>query len=279
MANQPNKQTQSMIIKFSKYQGAGNDFIMIDNRNTLLSHTEQSLLAGLCHRRFGIGADGLILLENCPTTDFKMVYFNADGYEGSMCGNGGRCVVAFAHSLGLLAGSSCRFMAIDGLHKARLVTPQVVNLQMQAVDNLSIYQNDYVLDTGSPHYVRMVKKIDQIDVFSIGRSIRYSPQFKEEGINVNFVETLAPNTIKVATYERGVENETYACGTGVVAASIVYAHTQAKTGQQQLQISTKGGPLQVAFTRIGQSQQYQQIWLQGGAAQVFEGVIDTRSFT
>jgi len=259
-----------MKLKFSKYHGTGNDFIIIDNRNMEISLKQQTI-ANLCHRRFGIGADGLMMLQpGNSNTDFEMVYYNADGNESTMCGNGGRCIAAFAFRLNVI-NNKTHFMAVDGIHEAELTAPDFVRLKMNDVNNIEINSDFYYLNTGSPHYVKFVNEISSVDVFSEGRKIRYSQRFSNEGTNVNFVQDLG-DTIYVRTYERGVENETLSCGTGVVAAAIS-THCRKKTGdgRHKIPIKTSGGNLAVSFNhRMGK---YTDIWLEGPAVFVFEGNI------
>ena len=230
-------------MKFYKYQGAGNDFVMIDNREQVMQITEHKRIEQLCNRRFGIGADGLILIQNHPDYDFEMIYFNADGYQTSMCGNGGRCAVAFAKYLGII-NTKTRFLAIDGEHEAIIEKEDWVELQMINVHQVEINEDNFVLDTGSPHYVTFVNDLADINVYQQGRAIRYNDRFHENGINVNIVEN-TPEGISVATYERGVEDETLACGTGVTACAI--AHWIKNRQSTDVQIKAKGGNLSVRF--------------------------------
>ena len=263
---------------FYKYQGAGNDFVMIDNRATqYLKKEDTKKINRLCDRRFGIGGDGLILLQHHPDCDFEMVYFNADGTEGSMCGNGGRCTVAFAHFLGMI-GTECTFMAVDGPHEAIInKAGNWVELKMIDVNTINCKSNHYVLNTGSPHYVTFVEKVAQIDVFREGRNIRYNDTYAAQGINVNFVEN-TENGLHMATYERGVEAETLACGTGVTAAAIAYACAYPKQAASFLQnggipVKAKGGDLIVRFKQEKHS--FSDIWLCGPATFVYSGEIKT----
>ena len=261
-----------MDIPFFKYQGTGNDFILIDNRTTKwLTKNQTDRIRQLCDRRFGIGADGLILLEEKEGYDFEMVYFNADGNESSMCGNGGRCVSAFAAYLGIVE-DRCRFIAIDGEHEAIIKKDNWVELKMMDVERIEEGEDYYLLDTGSPHYVVFVEDVDDINVVENGQAIRYSQRFKEEGVNVNFVEP-SGNEIIVATYERGVEDETLSCGTGVTAAAISYFLKNPKTNQLEIPIQSKGGKLLVRLEpdRDG----FKNIWLCGKAELVFHGTIKT----
>jgi diaminopimelate epimerase len=253
-----------MQVHFHKYQGTGNDFIMIDNRLKTFPAENQTLIANLCHRRFGVGADGLILLENIPGYDFKMVYFNADGSEGSMCGNGGRCTVKFAHSLGLFAQKTL-FLAVDGEHEAFLEN-NLVHLKMIPVNEVEYQSDYYFLNTGSPHYVQFVNDIQDFPVFEKGRQIRYNERFKSVGTNVNFVEQIADNQLFVRTYERGVEDETYSCGTGVTASALVSSNFGLKS---PVKIKTLGGELQVSFEKNNAT--FSNIYLAGPAEKVFEG--------
>lgn len=257
-----------MIIQFAKYQGTGNDFIMIDDRAESFP-ISQELIAHLCHRRFGIGADGLILLRNEAGYDFKMVYFNADGGEGSMCGNGGRCTVRFAHDLGLFE-SKTSFLAVDGPHAATAET-DLIHLKMSPVRGIDQHETYDFLNTGSPHYIAYVDNVDHTEVVTIGRAVRYGDIYGPQGgTNVNFVEVLEDNHLKVRTYERGVEDETYSCGTGVTACALsAHAHYH---WNGPIQIDTVGGRLQVAFREVGPAT-FEDIWLIGPAVRVFEGTV------
>jgi len=261
-----------MTVKFYKYQGTGNDFIMIDNRNTYgftKKHTE--LVKRLCDRKFGIGADGLILLNEKKSYDFEMVYFNSDGNESTMCGNGGRCLIKFAHDLGII-DSKCLFLAIDGPHEGALVDSGVISLKMKDVDSLELYAGkDVILNTGSPHYVRFEENVAGIEIVKEARSIRYNDRFAKEGINVNFVERVSDNEIFVRTYERGVEDETLSCGTGVVASSLAFAK-QGGQGIEKVNIVTPGGTLEVRFEVSAEG--YKNVYLIGPAERVFEGTVD-----
>ncbi|MFK7806477.1 MAG: diaminopimelate epimerase [Saprospiraceae bacterium] len=259
-----------MTIPFSKYQGTGNDFVIIDNRKNLLSKNDYKFIEQLCDRRFGIGADGLILLQEKEGFDFDMVYFNSDGKESSMCGNGGRCIVAFAKKLGLIK-DQCSFDAIDGRHEARIQENDKVELKMSNVKSYELDEDAYILDTGSPHYVVFVEDVDDINVVENGQAIRYSERFREKGINVNFVEKTKSELI-VATYERGVEAETYSCGTGVTASAIAYALKRKATDKSNIKIQTKGGQLEVHLTPSDQG--FNDIWLCGPATLVFEGQVN-----
>ncbi len=253
------------MIPFHKYQGTGNDFIMIDNRAGLFDADNQALVHQMCHRRFGIGADGLILLEKAEGYDFRMVYFNADGREGSMCGNGGRCAVKFAQSLGLFQEKT-RFLAVDGLHEAHLAD-SIVHLKMGDVMAWEENADSFFLDTGSPHYVREVKDLSNFDVLKQGKAIRYNDRFAEKGTNVNFLEKTGDRQIFVRTYERGVEDETYSCGTGVTACALV-ANLQGMASP--VQVKTIGGNLEVSFQKKGE-QTFTHIYLAGPAEKVYEG--------
>jgi diaminopimelate epimerase len=256
-----------MTIHFFKYQGTGNDFIILDNRQWSLTALATHQIKLLCDRKFGIGADGLMLLNSKTGFDFEMKYYNADGRESSMCGNGGRCLVKFAYHLGIRK-SLYRFMAIDGEHEATLGADGIVNLKMKDVQGVREYQGDFILNTGSPHYVKMVSDVMDYDVYQQGMDLRYSPDFAKEGINVNFVEQKKPGEITVRTYERGVEDETLSCGTGVTASALVCEpHT---LGHWEVTVYTKGGPLQVKFDRIS-DQSFVNIWLCGPAEKVFVG--------
>lgn len=257
-----------MTINFSKYQGTGNDFILIDDRDETFPHTNQSLIAHLCHRRFGIGADGLILLQNDPNYDFQMVYFNADGAEGSMCGNGGRCIARFAHDLGLFE-SETRFQAVDGEHVA-VVCEEDIFLRMSDVVSTEERTGRPFLDTGSPHVVQFVDDLESVDIVAEGRAIRYDAAFPV-GTNVNFAQVLDDNTVFVRTYERGVEDETYSCGTGVTAVALV-AYRQLAMPDPVF-IQTIGGNLRVSFNPLADGGQFSNIYLIGPAKRVFAGSV------
>ncbi len=258
-----------MTVNFYKYQGTGNDFIMIDNRALGLCN-ERVMIEKLCDRRFGIGADGLIYLQEKSGYDFEMVYFNSDGNESSMCGNGGRCLIQFAHHLGLIS-SHCKFLAIDGEHEGEILNGGIVSLKMKDVDAIENYNNDFVLNTGSPHYVQFVNGVQQVKIIEEAHKIRYNERFAKEGINVNFAEKKSANEIFVRTYERGVEDETLSCGTGVVASSLAFA---SKSGMliNDVKIETPGGNLQVKFETSGRG--YRNIFLIGPAERVFEGTVE-----
>jgi len=251
-----------LSFNFYKYQGTGNDFIMIDDRAETFPSSNQEFINQLCSRRFGIGADGCILLQNHPDLAFKMVYFNADGKEGSMCGNGGRCTVQFAYDLGIFDAKT-RFMAVDGLHEA-YIENELVALKMGDVEQIEHYENSAFVDTGSPHYLKFVKNLDAHPVIQEGREIRHS--FREEGTNVNFLE-MQGDTLQVRTFERGVEDETWSCGTGVTAAALFTAKV---AGTHVVPIETKGGKLQVRFDKQANGN-FEQIYLTGPAKRVFIG--------
>ena len=256
------------MLTFYKYQGAGNDFIVLDGRSQTNQLSEKHI-AFLCNRRLGIGADGLMILLEKEGYDFEMKYFNADGKEGSLCGNGGRCLTRFAYDIGIKK-DTYYFWAVDGLHEASLnLTNHWIHLKMNPVHQIEHYLGDAILNTGSPHYVQQVEDINLVTVFDTGRKIRYSDQFSEKGINVNFVQVLS-NGLWVRTYERGVEDETLSCGTGVTAAALVFAPKA--MGHYRIPIYTRGGELAVECTRIG-DQQFEDIWLCGPATRVFEGSI------
>jgi len=254
-----------MEVKFYKYQGTGNDFVMIDNRNGLFSSSNYSLVARLCHRRYGIGADGLILLENAEDYDFRMVYFNSDGNQGSMCGNGGRCIVKFAYDLGVIKNKTS-FIAVDGPHDA-FIENNLVHLKMIDVSSIEKNEDHFFLNTGSPHYVKSVNDINNYLVVEEGKNIRYNQRFKEKGTNVNFTEKL-DELLHVRTYERGVEDETYSCGTGVTAAALAASYNGMTS---PVKIKTLGGDLSVSFKKNQDS--FEEIFLIGPAEQVFIGTI------
>jgi len=256
-------------LEFYKYQGTGNDFVIIDNRQLVFDTSNNKNIAKLCDRRFGIGADGLILLENHPTADFKMVYYNSDGNESSMCGNGGRCISAFAKFLNIV-NQEAEFEAIDGLHKVKF-NGDLVQLQMQDVIDIQSFENHMFLDTGSPHHVQMVNNLRELNVKAIGSKIRYGKPYNDAGSNVNFVRQESTDTFSVRTYERGVEDETLSCGTGVTAVALAM-HKSNKTISEQITILTQGGELKITF-KADDKGTYSDIWLIGPAKQVFKGLV------
>lgn len=257
-----------MKIKFYKYQGAGNDFVMIDDRQKNLKLSTANINF-LCDRHFGIGADGLIVLQNDEIADFKMIYYNSDGNESTMCGNGGRCLAQFAHDLSVKT-NEMNFNAIDGLHQAKIL-PNQVALQMIDVEKVENFEHYQFLNTGSPHHISFQKNIDALDVKTLGREIRYGAPYFEEGSNVNFVEISGANQLKIRTYERGVEDETLACGTGVTAAAIA-AYEKGVVNELPIKVKALGGDLEVNFEKRNDT--YQNVWLTGPAKFVFEGTIE-----
>lgn len=248
-------------IKFYKYQGTGNDFVMIDNRTSFFPKSDVEFINKLCERRFGIGADGLILLENDKKLDFKMVYYNADGRESTMCGNGGRCIVAFAKELGVVDKNKVQFNAIDGLHDA-VIEGNVVKLQMNTDENIEqIGKETFFLNTGSPHVVKVVNAMPE-DFIVEAKKIRHNERFNTEGVNVNFV-VKEKDTYYIRTFERGVEDETFSCGTGAVAAGIVLKN---KLNKKIFNLKTKGGQLDVIFEQ-------NTVFLKGLAQKIYEGFL------
>lgn len=260
-----------MELHFYKYQGTGNDFILLDGREKMPELSEKQI-AAMCNRRFGIGGDGLMILRHYPGYDFEMKYYNADGREGSMCGNGGRCIVRFAYHLGIHR-DNYHFLAPDGEHEADIDINGMVRLKMNDVNAVKQHSGDFILNTGSPHYIKYVNDIREYDVPHEGYTIRNSAPFVREGINVNFVETVNDHTIFVRTFERGVEAETWSCGTGVTAAALVSAHNE--TGFNQIDVETLGGMLSVEYDRVSEGE-YRNIWLIGPAEYVFEGHINLK---
>lgn len=260
------------MLYFHKYHGAGNDFILFDDRNgDLLSTLNQPRIAALCARHFGIGADGLMLLRSHPDYDFEMVYYNSDGAPSSMCGNGGRCIVRFAHDLGIVR-EEYRFLAVDGPHRAKILPDGNVSLEMNNVTRIDSPRAEaFVLDTGSPHYIAFVADAELVDIVREGRAVRQSPPYAAEGINVNFVSGDV-NGLSIATYERGVEDETLACGTGVTAAAIAAVHRmRAPQGDFRIPVRAKGGLLAVSGTHA--NGRYSNLWLEGPAVRVFGGEV------
>lgn len=254
-------------LVFYKYQGTGNDFIMIDNRNSVFDKNDHALIGRLCHRKFGIGADGLILIESDAGYDFEMIYFNPDGSK-SFCGNGSRCAVAFAYFLNIIE-KKCHFLAIDGPHTGELLSDGRVSVSLKNISEIESDEHHFFINTGSPHYVRYVDRLDHYPVIEEARKIRYNDRFRQEGTNVNFVEDLN-GSIRVRTYERGVEDETLSCGSGVTACALSYAFL--KGISKHVRVKTEGGELEVNFNRQG-DQDFTEIHLVGPATEVFKGEI------
>lgn len=259
-----------MEIVFYKYQGTGNDFILFDNRNLELPVLETSIMKKLCDRRFGIGADGLIILATKEGYDFEMIYYNSDGNPSTMCGNGGRCMVRFAYDIGIHK-STYHFLAVDGAHEAEIDMNNIIRLKMQDVNKVEEHSSYSLLNTGSPHFIKYSNDVRKIDVQKEGHEIRYSDTFGKEGVNINFVENTGQYSIFVRTYERGVEAETLSCGTGVTAAALVSAHNE--RGFNQVEVKTMGGNLSVEFNKNG-DEDFSDIYLCGPAAFVFKGTIN-----
>lgn len=258
-----------MNLAFYKYHGTGNDFIIIENRQNKIELNKEQV-RNICSRRFGIGADGLMMMNSMPGFDFKMIYYNADGNLSSMCGNGGRCIIQFAYDIGLRK-TEYLFSAIDCVHKAVIEDSGWIDLKMKDVDSVETSFSDFILDTGSPHYVKTVINVWNVDVVRQGREIRYSKRFADKGINVNFVQNNEDGNISVRTYERGVEDETLSCGTGVTAAALVFAHND--NGFNHVSVKTSGGNLAVEFDKTGETS-FKNIWLCGPATFVFKGEIE-----
>lgn len=258
-----------MNICFSKYQGTGNDFILINNGLGDYDCLKESDVVKLCDRRFGIGADGLILLNKVSEFDFEAVYYNSDGSK-SFCGNGARCAVMFAFRLNWI-GQETKFLGTDGPHEATIHDGEVA-LRMADVNNLEVHDSYTILNTGSPHYISFVDTIDTSDIVSFGKSIRFSERFFKEGINVNLVEKTGDSSIRMLTYERGVEDETLSCGTGATAAAISFVNNSQNEGDKEILVAVKGGELRVKLhVQYGQAT---NIWLIGPAMHVFDGEIE-----
>lgn len=262
-----------MTLPFFKFQATGNDFIIVDDRQKHFDSQNSALIQKLCNRRFGIGGDGLILFRNESEFDFRMIYFNADGYEGSMCGNGGRCAAAFAHKLNP-GKYNFKFQAYDGMHEAAIEEigeyQVLVRLSMQPVQTPEVIDEDLLLNTGSPHFVRFVDDAASVDVNNEGRKVRNSERFLRDGVNVNFAE-IHLDSITVRTYERGVEEETLSCGTGVTASAIA-SHFSGKLNQNPIRVFTRGGELRVHFSTIDGN--FTGVTLSGPATEVFQGTIE-----
>jgi diaminopimelate epimerase len=260
-----------MHIEFHKYHGAGNDFIMLDNFSGEYNDLTIFQISFLCDRKFGIGADGLIKINKVEESDFEMEYFNADGSK-SFCGNGARCSVRFVNEH-LLKRDVYRFNAIDGIHEAQLEGKNV-SLEMKNVsDILKSGLDTYVLQTGSPHYIKFETDIKSKDIVSFGQSIRYNEFYKENGINVNLVEQINENNLNIRTYERGVEDETLSCGTGITAAAIAFAFSKEMIGDGHIHLKARGGDLQVRFNSED-GNNFTNIRLIGPVEFVFKGALD-----
>ncbi len=253
-----------MIVDFYKFQGTGNDFIMIDDRGKEFDMEDSSLIKSLCERRFGIGSDGLILLQNHQEYDFEMVFFNSTGERSTFCGNGGRCILAFAHLLGIFKKDS-KFMAYDGVHEGS-IDENIVSLKMANVEEVVVREDSVVLNTGSPHLVKLVDSVKTVNVLNKGRKLRFSKDFGDYGVNVNFAEV--NERIFIRTYERGDEMESLSCGTGSVATAIAL-YEIGKTDDKEINIHTTGGELKVCFDHDGEK--YINIWLSGEASMVYSG--------
>ena len=259
-----------MQIEFYKYQGTGNDFVMIDNRSNFFPKDNIQLIARLCDRRFGIGGDGLILLENDTETDFKMVYYNSDGNQSSMCGNGGRCLVAFAKKLHVIKDNTT-FIATDGLHHASVAENGIVSLQMIDVPEVKITPDYVFMNTGSPHHIQLVEDLEHYNVKENGASIRYGELYGKQGSNINFVKKIDETTFSLRTYERGVEDETLACGTGATAVAIAM-NVLGETKASSIDLNVEGGKLVVSFDE--KDGKFTNVFLKGPAEFVFKGTIE-----
>ncbi len=261
-----------MKFYFSKYHGTGNDFILIDNRDKKFPQKNSKLIKLLCDRHFGIGADGLMLLQNKKGFDFEMVYFNSDGLTSSMCGNGGRCITAFANECGIITDNAL-FTAIDGTHVSAIAPNGEVALKMIDVKHVSKNKTgDFVTDTGSPHYIKLVRDVKQVELVKEATAIRFNKKYKQAGINVNFV-CLGQNDIQMRTYERGVEGETLSCGTGTVAVALALNSINPRKWKAPLKISTPGGVLAVQFSGDNKAS-YTNVWLIGPATKTFSGSVE-----
>jgi diaminopimelate epimerase len=257
------------LIQFYKYHGAGNDFILIDARKKSFKPLSEEDIHQLCDRHFGIGADGLMLLLSSKEHDFRMKYYNSDGREGTMCGNGGRCITAFAHKLGIVK-KEYRFEAIDGIHNSYYTSDDKISLKMNDVSEITKYPDGIFVDTGSPHFVLVNDSPHDADMIEYGKKYRHHKRFGKGGTNVNAV-SFKKNKITIATFERGVENETLACGTGAVAAAVAIAEITGKTEPEYL-IKAKGGNLSVKLKK-DKNGIYSEIHLTGPAEFVFEGIM------
>lgn len=260
----------SLKLSFDKYQGTGNDFIMVNafDFEDLIAHLTTEIVKKLCDRHFGVGADGLIILKRHPDFDFEMIYFNSDGRESTMCGNGGRCIVRYAHNLGYI-GEKARFMAIDGEHEA--VVGEHISLKMIDVPDYEKIGEDYFINTGSPHYIKLTEDLNHSDFIAEAKKVRYNERFEAEGVNVNFIRP-TEDELQIRTYERGVEDETLSCGTGVVAAALAAKISQNRS-RNEIRVEAVGGNLHVEFD-YSPEKGFTNIFLTGPAEKIFEGVIE-----
>ncbi len=257
-----------MKINFSKYQATGNDFVVINGDRESVPIDAESL-GLLCHRRFGIGADGLIIVNSDPQYDFRVEYYNPDGSK-SFCGNGTRSAIHFAHKEGFISNKTTEFSAFDGIHQAEILDTQNIRVSIGDVHNVRLLEDGTFVDTGSPHLVRFVHDIESVDVMGVGRRLRHEAPI-EGGTNVNFVHMESPSLLNIRTYERGVENETYSCGTGVTASAIAAAD---KGAVSPVILKAKGGELLVEFKKtdgVG----FTDIYLTGPAECVFKGTYES----
>lgn len=258
-----------MRIKFQKYQGTGNDFVVIDNRLRAFDQISGATVSALCNRKFGVGSDGLMLVHGAEDADFEMVFFNPDGSK-SLCGNGSRCAVVFAERLGM-AGENGSFITTDGRHDYRLLGNGEVAVQMRPAAPPRSVRGHLFLHTGSPHLVVHTDDVDAVDVVGAGQPLRHLPEFeKTGGTNVNFVARMDEHSIGVRTFERGVECETLSCGTGVTAAALALAAEGSEP--QTVKVHTHGGVLRVRFRKTTEG--FDDIWLEGPAQKVFSGEIE-----
>ena len=256
-------------IHFTKYQGTGNDFILIDNLNSQVGQLTQEQVKFLCDRKYGVGADGLILIEPSKNADFYMNYYNSDGSQ-SFCGNGSRCSVHFAYSLGKISNETS-FDAIDGMHKAK-ISNDLISIEMKSVPSIVKQNDDFILSTGSPHFVRISDDISTQLIVKVGKMVRFSNDFLKEGINVNLMRIINQDSIEIATYERGIENETLSCGTGATACAIVLNEIDSNIGKRDVLVKVKGGNLRVSY--VSSPSGYDSIELSGPAIPVFNGRIE-----
>jgi len=257
-------------LKFYKYHGTGNDFVIIDQFKSSETDLNSSQIKAICNRRFGIGADGLIIIRSHKEADFEMIYFNSDGQASSMCGNGGRCIVMFAYQHQYIK-DSCSFIAVDGMHQAT-IHDNLISLEMSHISQLEQRGEAFILNTGSPHYVYLTKdSLERSNFTETAQAIRYSEPFAEEGININAFQIVSPSLIKGITYERGVEDITLSCGTGVTAMAIVHSFIQKMNGNLEITVKNLGGELSVQFTKDANA--ISNVWLKGPAVCVFEGEI------
>lgn len=258
-----------MQVKFSKYHGAGNDFIMIDGR-TLSRQLMEDEIAFLCHRHFGVGADGLIIVDPDSNQDFIMRFHNADGSSGAMCSNGSRCAIKFASRIGY-EFDRAKFSCCGIPYVGKIYSRHLIGTSFPDQVSCTVHESGYHLNNGAPHFVIFVDRLTSVNPREVGRNWRYHQDFMPTGVNVNFIEVLDENELEIVTYERGVEDLTLACGTGALASAMAYVQKENKSGSQELSLESDGGTLTVKLNRTTTG--YSNIEVLGPAEEVFSTTV------